>query len=117
MPRIKDIPRVDRPREKFLKKGLDSLSKSELLAILLGSGIKGKNVKELAGQIIRRFGSKFLDLTVNDLLVIKGIGQAKALQIISALELVKRFYLDPVPKKKYHYFRTKCYFVKFGSGR
>ncbi|MDP3042426.1 MAG: DNA repair protein RadC [Candidatus Omnitrophota bacterium] len=99
MPRIKDIPKVDRPREKFLKKGPDSLSKSELLAILLGSGIKGKNVKELAGQIIRKFGANFLDLTVNDLLEIKGIGQAKALQIISALELVKRFYLDSVPKE------------------
>ncbi|MCX5699066.1 MAG: DNA repair protein RadC [Candidatus Omnitrophica bacterium] len=99
MPRIKDIPKADRPREKFLKKGSDSLSRSELLAILLGSGIKGKNVKELAGQIIRKFGAKFLDLTVNDLLEIKGIGQAKALQIISALELVKRFYLDSVPKE------------------
>jgi len=99
MPRIKDIPKVDRPREKFLKKGPDSLSKSELLAILLGSGIKGKNVKELAGQILRKFGAKFLDLTVNDLLEIKGIGPAKALQIIAALELVKRFYLDSVPKE------------------
>ncbi len=100
MPIIKDIPKVDRPREKFLKKGPDSLSKSELLAILLGSGIKGKNVKELAAQIIRKFGAKFLDLTVNDLLEIKGIGQVKALQIISALELVKRFYLDSSPKEK-----------------
>lgn len=99
MPRIKDIPKVDRPREKFLKKGSDSLSKSELLAILLGSGIKGKNVKELAGQIIRKFSAKFLDLTVNDLLEIKGIGPAKALQIIAALELVKRFYFDSVPKE------------------
>ncbi|MFA5434136.1 MAG: DNA repair protein RadC [Candidatus Paceibacterota bacterium] len=99
MVRIKDIPRVDRPREKFLKKGSDSLSKSELLAILLGSGIKGKNVKELAEQIIRKFGSKFLNLSINDLLEIQGIGQAKALQIISALELVKRFYLDSSPKE------------------
>lgn len=100
MPRIKDIPKVDRPRERFLKNGPDSLSKSELLAILLGSGIKGKNVKELSGQIIRKFGANFLDLTVNDLLEIKGIGQAKALQIVSALELIKRFYLDLAPKEK-----------------
>ena len=99
MGKLKDIPKVDRPREKFLKKGSDSLSKSELLAIVLGSGIKGKNVKELAGQIIRKFSVKFLDLTVNDLLEIKGIGPAKALQIIAALELVKRFYLDSVPKE------------------
>jgi len=98
MPKLKDIPKVDRPREKFLKKGPDSLSKGELLAILLGSGIKGKNVKELAEQIIKKFGARFLSLSVDDLLEIQGIGQAKALQIISALELIKRFYLDLSPK-------------------
>lgn len=98
MPKIKDIPKVDRPREKFLKKGPDALSKSELLAVLIGSGIKGKNVKKLSEQIIRKFGSKFLDLTVDDLLKISGIGQAKALQIISAIALVKRIYDEKEPK-------------------
>ncbi len=92
MPKIKDIPKVDRPREKFLKKGPDALSKSELLAILIGSGIKGKNVKKLSEQIVRKFGDKFLNLAVDDLLEIPGIGNAKALQIVSALALVKRFY-------------------------
>jgi hypothetical protein len=43
MTKIKDIPKIDRPRERFLKKGSEALSKSDLLAILLGSGIKGKN--------------------------------------------------------------------------
>lgn len=62
MGKLKDIPIVDMPREKFLEKGPDALSKSELLAILLGSGIKGKNVKQLSEQIIRKFGSKFLDI-------------------------------------------------------
>ncbi|MEK6647518.1 MAG: DNA repair protein RadC [Candidatus Firestonebacteria bacterium] len=92
MPRIKDIPKVDRPREKFLKKGPDSLSKSELLAILLGSGIKGKNVQKLAEQIIKKFDKNFLNVSVADLLQISGIGQAKALQIVSAVSLVKRYY-------------------------
>ena len=92
MPKIKDIPKVDRPREKFLKKGSDALSKSDLLAILLGSGIKGKNVQKLSQQIIKKFGKDFLNITVSDLLKISGIGQAKALQIASAISLVKRFY-------------------------
>ncbi len=92
MGKLKDIPKVDRPRERFLEKGPDALSKSELLAILIGSGIKGKNVKQLSEQIIRKFGDKFLDITVDDLLEISGIGEAKALQIVSALVLVKRFY-------------------------
>lgn len=98
MRKIKDIPKVDRPRERFLQKGADALSKSELLAILLGSGIKGKNVKQLSEHIIRKFGSNFLTLSVDDLLEIPGIGEVKALQIVSALELTKRFYDELSPK-------------------
>ena len=94
MAKIKDIPKIDRPREKFLKKGPEALSKSDLLAILLGSGIKGTNVQELSQQIIRKFGKNFLNITVDDLQEIPGIGQAKALQIASAISLVKRFYSD-----------------------
>ena len=94
MAKIKDIPKVDRPRERFLKKGPEALSKSDLLAILLGSGIKGTNVQELSQQIIRKFGKNFLNITVDDLQGIPGIGQAKALQIASAISLVKRFYAD-----------------------
>ncbi len=98
MGKLKDIPKIDRPRERFLEKGSDALSKSELLAILIGSGIKGKNVKQLSEQIIRKFGNKFLDITVDDLLEIPGIGKAKALQIVSALALVKRFHEELGPK-------------------
>ncbi|MBI5893886.1 MAG: DNA repair protein RadC [Deltaproteobacteria bacterium] len=94
MPKIKDIPKIDRPREKFLQKGSDALSKSDLLAIILGSGIKGKNVRQLSENIIKKFGKNFLNITVDDLLGISGIGQAKALQIVSAISLVKRFYAD-----------------------
>ncbi len=94
MAKIKDIPKVDRPRERFLKKGPEALSKSDLLAILLGSGIKGKNVQKLSQQIIKKFGKNFLNITVDDLQKISGIGQAKALQIASAIFLVKRFYAE-----------------------
>ena len=100
MVKIKDIPKIDRPRERFLEKGPEALSKSELLSILLGSGIKGKNVKKLSEQIIKRFGNNFLDIGIDDLLEIKGIGKAKALQIISAIALVKRFHEELEPKNK-----------------
>ena len=92
MAKIKDIPKVDRPREKLLQKGADALSKSDLLAILLVNGIKEKNVKQLSEQIIKKLGKNFLNITIDDLLNISGIGQVKALQIISAISLVKRFY-------------------------
>ncbi len=94
MAKIKDIPKIDRPRERFLKKGPEALSKSDLLAILLGSGIKGKNVQKLSQQIIKKFGKNFLMITVDDLQKVSGIGQAKALQIASAISLVKRYYAD-----------------------
>lgn len=94
MGKIKDIPKIDRPRERFLKKGPEALSKSDLLAILLGSGIKGKNVQQLSQQIIKKFGKDFLNITVDDLKDISGIGEAKALQIASAISLVKRFYTE-----------------------
>jgi adenine-specific DNA-methyltransferase len=92
MTKIKDIPKVDRPRERFLQKGADALSKTDLLAILLGSGIKGKNVKQLSENIIKKVGKNFLNISIENLLEVPGIGQAKALQIVSAISLVKRFY-------------------------
>ncbi|MCX6789037.1 MAG: DNA repair protein RadC [Candidatus Gribaldobacteria bacterium] len=99
MPKLKDTPKIDRPREKFLAKGPDALSKSELLAILIGSGIKGKNVKQLSEQIIKKYSNTFLDLTIADLLAISGIGKAKALQIISSLALARRFYDEKKPQE------------------
>ena len=89
---MKDIPKFDRPREKFLEKGADALTDSELLAILLGSGIKGTNVKVLAQKILKKFSNNLLDVTVDDLTQISGIGQAKALQITSMLALAKRLF-------------------------
>ena len=92
MAKLKDIPKFDRPREKFLEKGPDALTDSELLAILLGSGIKGTNVKVLSQNILKKFGDGFLNASVDDLMQISGIGQAKALQISSALALTRRIF-------------------------
>lgn len=92
MAKLKDTPKFDRPREKFLEKGPDALTNSELLAILLGSGIKGTNVKVLSQKILRKFGENFINASVDDLVKIQGIGQAKALQISSALALARRIF-------------------------
>lgn len=92
MAKLKDLPKFDRPREKFLEKGPDALSDSELLSILLGSGIKGTNVKALSQKILKKFGDNLLHASVRDLEQIPGIGQAKALQISSAFALTKRIF-------------------------
>jgi len=89
--RIKDLPKNERPREKLISRGAQNLKDEELLAILLGTGVEGKNVVEVARQILRKYSKKkLLKLTYNDLSKIKGIGPAKACTILAATELVKR---------------------------
>jgi DNA repair protein RadC len=88
---LKSLPKIARPREKLIAKGPQNLKDEELLAILLGTGIEGKNVIEVAKQILRKYSKKrLLKLTYNDLSKIKGIGPAKACTILAAAELVKR---------------------------
>lgn len=82
-----------RPREKAIGRGVNSLSESELLALVLNtSGRKGEDVLSLAGSLLRKYGSLYgLSLTtLPDLLSVPGIGKAKALSILSAFELAKR---------------------------
>ena len=90
--KIKDLPSVDRPREKMKAKGPQNLKDAELLAILLGTGYQGKNVLELAKSILSKYRRiKLISLNYDELVKIKGISQAKACTILSAIELTKRF--------------------------
>ena len=93
--KIKDLPKIDRPREKLEKYGVKKLTEFELLAILLGSGIKGLNVIQLSKKIlsiIQKIGIK--KITLEDLLKIKGMGKAKASQILATIELGRRLQAD-----------------------
>lgn len=95
MVKIKDIPRIERPREKLVKYGPGKLSNSELLAILLGTGIKGTNVIQLANKILKKFGgNKITDLSCEDLKKISGLGPVKACEIVACFELGKRLLKD-----------------------
>lgn len=91
---IKDIPVEERPRERVINYGVESLSNSELLSIIIRCGTKDKSVKDLSLEIISMIGdiSNFKDLTLNKLLSIKGIGLVKAIELISVVELSKRIY-------------------------
>jgi DNA repair protein RadC len=89
--KIKDLPEFERPREKLILKGPQNLKDEELLAILLGTGVEGKNVIEVAKQILRKYSKKrLLKMRYEDLSKIKGIGPAKACTILAAQELIKR---------------------------
>lgn len=90
MKRIKGIPEFDRPREKMEKKGPAALSNLELLAVLLGSGIKGKDVFEVARDILKVTEGKADLVSLETLRSIDGVGLAKAAQIMAALEYAKR---------------------------
>jgi len=92
---IKNIPKIDRPREKLIQYGPEKLSNSELLALLLRSGNKDVNAIELAGKILKKFGAKELpNLNFKDLKKIPGLGPAKACEIIACFELGKRLLKD-----------------------
>ncbi len=89
--KIKDLPKSDRPREKLIAKGAENLKDSELLAILLRTGRAGKNVIEIASQILSKHSKKrLLQMTYDDLLKISGIDSAKATTFLAAFELSKR---------------------------
>lgn len=89
--KIKDLPKIERPREKLEKYGPEKLSNSELLAILLGTGTKGVNVIELANKILKKFsGDKISKANVEELKNTFGLGTAKACEIVACFELGKR---------------------------
>ena len=91
MPKIKDLPKVDRPREKLEKYGPGKLSDAELLAILLRTGTKESNVLKLAQKILQKFeNEKFINITIDELKTIHGLGPVKACEIIACFELGRR---------------------------
>lgn len=98
--RIKDRNEIDRPREKLLTLGRRVMSDAEILAILIGSGTKEENALQLSERILLDLGgdlARLSRLSVEQLCKYKGIGQAKALSIVAALELGRR--KDKVPQK------------------
>lgn len=99
---IKFLAEDDRPREKFLLKGRSVLSDSELLAIIMGSGNRSESAVELARRILESVSNNWHQLSllsVQDLMKFKGIGEAKAISIATALEIGKRKSMQEVPEK------------------
>lgn len=100
---IKDWAEEDRPREKMQKKGADVLSDAELLAILIGSGNLDETAVSLTKRILASCNNNLNDLgkkTIDELCVFKGIGKAKAISIVAALELGKRRKIAEIHPRK-----------------
>jgi DNA repair protein RadC len=99
---IKAWAEEDRPREKLLLKGKSALSNAELIAILIGSGNSKESAVDLSKRILNSVGNNLNELgklSVNDLEKFKGIGEAKAISIIAAMELGRRRQSSEVAEK------------------
>ncbi|MEY4694795.1 MAG: hypothetical protein RLZZ95_1244 [Pseudomonadota bacterium] len=89
--RIKDLPAEARPREKLLARGPQALSDVELLAILLRTGMAGKNVFQLAAELLAPNGvAGLLQASAQSLGLVKGLGPAKQAELLAVLELARR---------------------------
>ena len=119
---IHQMPREERPRERLVRHGSESLSTSELIALILGSGSKTKSVLELAQEIVVKFGTlqQLAEATLTEMLEIKGVGLAKALQLKAALSLGLRASKQAVqvkyriehPMHAYHLIKDEIEFEK-----
>lgn len=95
MAKIKDLAKVDRPREKLVKYGPEKLSNAELLAILLRTGTKDLNVIKLSQKTLRKFKKeKITEAVIDELQTVHGLGVAKSSEIVACFELGRRLLKD-----------------------
>lgn len=89
---MRQLPENERPRERLVRYGSEVLSTAELIAVILGSGMKGKSVLALAQELLAHFGDleTLSQATVAELCEIRGLGQAKAIQLVAAFRLGDR---------------------------
>ena len=99
MYKIKEIPITERPRERLKDVGVENISNTELISIILKTGTKNKNVNDLAIDVLNRYSIRDLkEVSINDLIKIKGIGEVKAIELLASIELGKRILLKDVKK-------------------
>ena len=92
MKKMKDMPQMDRPREKIASKGASALSDTELIEAIIGRGTRNRDVREISKDIGRLMNERGNAIGYNDLQAIEGIGPTKASQIMSCFELGRRYF-------------------------
>src|SRR5438128_5302440 len=100
--KIRELPEEDRPREKLLKRGADALTNRELIAILLRTGVRGKNAVEVGGEILEKYKtlSGLTRTSASELRKIRGIGPAKAVQLAAAFKLGERMAKEKISRER-----------------
>jgi len=90
--RLKDQPVSERPRERLVAHGASALSHAELLAILLRTGLQGRNAVHIGKELIQKFGSlsALARVSIDDLCLIRGIGRDKAVTLVAAFALASK---------------------------
>jgi DNA repair protein RadC len=93
---ISNWPAHQRPRERLIREGAQALSDAELLAVFLRVGVRGKNAVELAGELVRHFGSlqALLRANLEEFTSVRGLGPAKYAQLNAVIELARRAISD-----------------------
>ncbi|NLZ29341.1 MAG: DNA repair protein RadC [Methanomicrobiales archaeon] len=94
MKKMRDLPSHDRPREKLVSRGAEALTDVELVALLLGRGVKGRDVSQIAGEVARYLKGTGGSPTYGELRMIEGVGVAKACEIMACFELGRRYLVD-----------------------
>ena len=91
---MKEIPLSERPRERLKEVGGENLSDIEVLSIILKTGTKDKNVFSLATELLKKYSWEELqEISIYDLMKIKGIGEVKAIELLASIEMGKRIFL------------------------
>lgn len=106
-PLKEQIAEEDRPREKAKRLGMGALSMAELMAIIIGSGARGENVVGLCQRMLNDHENKLYQIArkgLKELMKYRGIGEVKALEMLAALEIARRYQLE----KFDHNFQVKC---------
>ena len=100
--KIREMPQEERPREKLAAHGAAALTDPELIAILLRTGVAGANAVEVGRELLKRYGSLagLSRCTVDELAKIRGVGFAKAVQLVAAFGLGQRLARETLSKQK-----------------
>lgn len=89
---VRDLPKSERPRERFIEHGASKLSSPEILSLILNTGSKGESVMMLSQRLIMNFGSLsgIMNASLEDLKNVKGLGETKAAKLMACFEFAKR---------------------------